>query len=141
MNNAKSINRFFTFEHVVINYLFFELHNSKQSTNTKKYKLSKSLIQYHKDFTHFLEQIKLNKNMTAPNYLTYIDQDTPEPNFLIFENVMYDMLESGDVGWENHLFVMRHKSKQINYIMFRLDDAYIVVYAKNGTIYDFKLLN
>ena len=54
---------------------------------------------------------------------------------------MYDMLESGDVGWENHLFVMRHKSKQINYIMFKLDDAYVVVYAKNGTIYDFRLLN
>ena len=137
------VNDFSIFEYVVTNYLFFKLHEIKKNSkcSVKHYTLSNKLIQYHKDFTHFLDQKKLNIKVSKPDYSKYVDQHTPEPILCVFENSMYDMLERGDTGWENHLFVMRHKIQQINYLMFRLDNAYIIVYAKNGVLYDFKLFN
>ncbi len=142
-SNTSNNSNFFTFEYIVVNYLFFILHETKKNSDrlTKKYMLSNKLVQYHEDFTHFLNQMKLNINIPKPNYTKYVDQHTPQPNSRIFENSMYDMLESGDIGWENYLFVTRHKTQQINYLMFRLDNAYIIVYTQNGILYDFKLFN
>lgn len=119
-------------EFIIIDYLLLKLNK------TNKIKLSEKLIQYHNDFTQYINNNFNNK--FKPEYDNYITLSTPEPSSIEIENAIYDMLENGLTGWENYFFVARHNVQKINYLLFRLNIAYILVYAKYGIIYDFRII-
>jgi hypothetical protein len=138
----------------VVNYLFFNLNkannpiNSPNSPNshnlkilkTKKYKsknfaLSDKLIEYHRDFVDYLNKKILDK----PKYRDYVNYSILDPPNVYYENAICSMLENGYTGWENCVFVVRHNEQKINYLMFRLENTYIVVYVKGKVIHDFKI--
>lgn len=124
-------------EFAIIDYLV-----TKCSTQNNKFKLSNKLLEYHKDFINYLHNYNNNyKNNKKPLYENYVNLLTPQPKSIDIENAIYKLLEGGCKGLYNGLFIAKHNIQKINYLLFRIDGKFILIYSKNDILFDFKIVS